>query len=259
MRPDPAARRDATRRPDESPAWYHDWRDQLFVHWEVPAAVLRPLLPAGLELDTFEERAFVGLVPFAMGGIRGRWLPPIPGSIAFPETNVRTYVHHRGRDPGVFFLSLDGTSPLAVWLARRMGLRYHLASIRHAREPDGFRLRLTRRWPPPRPATLDVAWEPGAELGAAEVGSLEHFLVERYVLYASPDGRLRRGRVHHTPYPLRRARITRLEGNLVSLVTGLSEQESPVSVLASPGVSVESFAIRDVPSDPGGATRDLRT
>ena len=105
------------------------WQDLLFAHWAVDAAAVRALVPAPLDVDVFEGRAFVGVVPFRMSGIRLRWLPPVPGTSAFPEINLRTYVTVRDR-PGVFFFSLDATNPLAVWTARRFfHLPYYRARI----------------------------------------------------------------------------------------------------------------------------------
>jgi uncharacterized protein YqjF (DUF2071 family) len=46
------------------------------------------------------------------------------------------------------------------------------------------------------------------------LGSLEHFLAERYILYAKTDGKLFRGRVHHRPYPLQPARVELAEESL---------------------------------------------
>jgi uncharacterized protein YqjF (DUF2071 family) len=46
------------------------WRDLLFLHWPISAAVLRPLIPAGLEIDTYDGVAYIGLVPFWMVGVR---------------------------------------------------------------------------------------------------------------------------------------------------------------------------------------------
>jgi uncharacterized protein YqjF (DUF2071 family) len=60
------------------------WHDLLFAHWTTPAEPLRALLPSGLELDTFENRAWIGVVPFRMSGVRLRGLPSVPGTRAFP-------------------------------------------------------------------------------------------------------------------------------------------------------------------------------
>ena len=90
----------------------------LFVHWRIEPAIIEALLPGGLTLDTWDGSAWVGLVPFAIRGLRSWWCPALPGLHAFNEINVRTYVHVRGRDPGVWFFSLDATNLLAVHAAR---------------------------------------------------------------------------------------------------------------------------------------------
>jgi uncharacterized protein YqjF (DUF2071 family) len=48
-------------------------------------------------------------------------------------------------------------------------------------------------------------------------GPLEHFLTERYLLYAQwRDGALRRGQVHHTPYPLQHAELSDWDESLLA-------------------------------------------
>src|SRR3954469_11999557 len=100
------------------------WHDLLFAHWPVPVAMLRPLIPESLVVDTYDGDAWVGVVPFRMTGVRLRGTPYSPFADAFPELNVRTYVFPRGGDgtptgkPGVWFFCLDAGSPLAVSVAR---------------------------------------------------------------------------------------------------------------------------------------------
>ena len=89
------------------------WHDLFFAHWEVPLRKLRELVPRGLEIDTFEGRAWIGVVPFRMSGVRLRGTPALPGLSAFPELNVRTYVQAEGK-PGVWFFSLDAANRFAV-------------------------------------------------------------------------------------------------------------------------------------------------
>jgi uncharacterized protein YqjF (DUF2071 family) len=88
------------------------WHDLLFLHWPVRPELIRPLIPRGLELDTFDGSAWLGVVPFRMTGVRLRCIPQFAG-MAFPEINVRTYVKAGGKS-GVWFFSLDATSRLAV-------------------------------------------------------------------------------------------------------------------------------------------------
>ena len=75
------------------------------MHWSFPLEQVRPLVPSALELDAWDGRAWIGLVPFAMREIRSSWMPRRP-SFDFLETNVRTYVHYRG-EPGVYFILVN--------------------------------------------------------------------------------------------------------------------------------------------------------
>ncbi len=181
-----------------------NWHDLLFLHWPVEAPEIQKLLPDGLEIDTFDGQAWIGLVPFAMSNVRPNFVPKI-GALgrfyeAFPELNVRTYVVRDGV-PGVWFFSLDAGSALAVLAARLwFGLPYFKARMRLGQRRDGHFAYFSRRlWPAPLPASCRLRYSISGPAAPAAVGSLEHFLVERYVLYSAKNGRLSRGRVHHAP------------------------------------------------------------
>jgi uncharacterized protein YqjF (DUF2071 family) len=207
-----------TRRPRGMPVMFQRWEELLFCHWDVDPAALRALLPPELELDTFEGRAFVGLVPFAMVDVRPSFVPPFRPLSDFLETNVRTYVHYKGRDPGVWFFSLDAANSVAVRLARAWyKLPYHRSDMQMSRDLQSnvYSYRSERRWPEPVPATLRARYEVVGPIEPAKPGTLEHFLAERYVLYAKADERLYLGRVHHVPYPLQAARVLELDESLL--------------------------------------------
>lgn len=219
---------------------YQSWRDLLFLHWPVPVAALRPLVPASLEIDVHEGTAYVGLVPFAMQGVRFIGTPRAL-ALAFLETNVRTYVHVEGRDPGVYFFSLDAASRLAVHAARAsFGLPYHAARMSLRR--DGAAIDYALRRAGPRRPSLAVRYEPLEPLGPSQPGTLDHFLIERYLLHVERAGRLWTGQVNHRPYPCRRVRVERLEEDLVA-AAGLTRPPGPAPIAHySPGVDVEIFA-----------------
>lgn len=223
------------------------WRSLLFLHWEVDARAVQALLPPGLglEVDTFEGRTFVGLVPFTMSGIAMFGLPPLPTVTDFHEVNVRVYVHHRGQHPGVWFLSLDAASVLAVIGARAMyALPYYWADMHLHRVGEVIGYSSERRLAE-RPAHIRATWKPGRPLLPPEDGSLPFWLAERYFLYAERGGRLYRGAVHHAPYPLEEADLTGLDETMIA-AGGLSVSGQPMSILSSPGVDVEVFAIEPV-------------
>ncbi len=182
------------------------WHDLLFAHWPVKPQALQSLLPPGLELDTFDGEAWLGVVPFRMSGIRGRFMPPLPGASAFPELNLRTYVKV-GDKPGVWFFSLDAQHRLAVRVARlTFGLPYFDADMSCSIDAGTVTYASHRTHKRAAPADFRGSYRPAGPMFEAKAGTLEHWLTERYCLYACrPGGRLRRGDIHHNPWPLQPA------------------------------------------------------
>lgn len=178
------------------------WEELLFLHWRVPAARLRPHLPPGLELETFAGSAWLGVVPFRMAATRFRWSPPLPTAHTFAELNVRTYVRFAGR-PGVWFFSLDAASRLAVEGARWwFGLPYFRARMACGRDRGAVHYRSERLDPRGPPADFAAEWRVVGPSASAVAGSLEHFLVERYCLFAARGGEVVAGDVAHAPWQL---------------------------------------------------------
>src|SRR5687768_16585095 len=182
-----------TLEPDQQVLLHQNWHHLLFLHWEIPPQALQALIPPRLTLDTFEGKAYVGLVPFTLTGVRALLTPPLPWISSFHEVNVRTYVHLEGRDPGVWFFSLDASSAIAVAAARAMyKLAYFDAEIDFTATDDPLpeiairAHRNDRRGRSPANAHVSY-WPVEGAVQPAPVGSLEHFLVERYILYASDE------------------------------------------------------------------------
>ena len=111
---------------------YQRWDRLLFLHWEYSPDAIQETLPPGLSVDTFEGRAFLGVVPFFMRNIRPRVLPAVPYLSNFLECNVRTYVHDENGVPGVWFFSLDTNRWLAYKIARiAFRLPYYWAAMNY--------------------------------------------------------------------------------------------------------------------------------
>ena len=180
------------------------WRDLLFMHWPVPAAALRPLIPGALTLDTFDGSAWLGVVPFDMRNVHPRFTFNVPGVSNFPELNLRTYVTAQNK-AGVWFFSLDAGNPLAVQLARTgFHLPYFNARMGclDLEETVYYQSKRAHRNAPA--ADFVAAYRPVGE--AEKADALERFLTERYCLYsADPAGKVYRGEIHHQRWPLQRA------------------------------------------------------
>ena len=158
-------------------------------------------MPRELLIQEFQGSSWVGVVPFRMSGVMRRGVPDLPWVSAFPELNVRLYVERDGK-PGVWFLSLDATNPLAVWAARTFfHLPYYRARMSLSREGADYVYASDRAG-----AAFHGRYRPTSDVFAARPGSLEHWLTERYCLYARDRrGVLWRNEVHHHPWPLQAA------------------------------------------------------
>lgn len=245
---------------DRVPMGYHTWSDLLFVHWRVPPSLLEPLIPDGLEVETFDGDAWLGLVAFHMSGVRPRWFPPLPFVSTFHETNIRTYVRAPNGETGVRFLSLDAASWPAVKVARwRWHLPYFHAAMSLEREGDGVRYAShRRRTSDPRgdlklEARFDEVLRPptASEMEARrfdlEFDELGRFLVDRYLLFADDHrGGLLRGKVRHNPYPVRAATVTSLDETLTDALGIPIAGRAPDHVVFSEGVHVEVFPLEPV-------------
>lgn len=237
--PDSEIRLACRDRPLRRAAMFQQWRRLLFVHWAADPGLIQQTLPPGLTVDTWEGRAYVGLVPFAMQGIRPAFLPSLPWISNCLEMNVRTYVHDATGRPGVWFYSLDCNQPVAVALARVFfGLPYFRARIssrqRTVEQTDYTSVRGHSG------VAANLTWHTGEPLPTAAAGSFEFFLVERYFLFALRRERLLRGQVHHAPYPLQTVKSLTLETKKLT-PAGPDYTAAPAHIIASPGVDVEIF------------------
>ena len=177
-----------------------DWTRALFLHFELPAEILRPHVP--FELDLCNGRAFVSAVAFSMenlrpgfGGVLGRILfRPVARHNFF---NLRAYVVHEGR-PAIYFI--------CEWLNNRLcvlggpvtyGLPYRFARLQYNHRPETRRLsgRVGDQF------AYEAELPPGAGFQPCPEGSLDEFLLERYTACTRRGGSSRCFDITHEPWP----------------------------------------------------------
>ena len=238
-----------TERPQNQPVvMRQEWRDLLFLHWQVDADTVQALLPLGLTVDTFGGAAYIGLVPFAMQGVRPVGFPAVPGLSHFLEINVRTYAVDNTGAPGVWFFSLDAANPVAVAIARALfHLPYFNAAMRQTTRGAATEYVSQRRHRGATRAESALTYAPNGGTRTAEPGSLDHFLCERYLLYSEANGDLFAGRVYHTPYALQDATVHNLSDTLVAAAGFAGATDAPPAHIAfARAVSVEVFPLRRI-------------
>ncbi|PSQ39353.1 hypothetical protein BRD13_03335 [Halobacteriales archaeon SW_5_70_135] len=212
------------------------WRDVCFLHWDLDPDVVAARLPDGLDVDTCDGRAWLGVVPLEITA----------GGRSFAELNLRTYVRRDG-EPGVYFFSLDAADPAAVAAARAAyGLPYYRAEA-GLRERDGaVRFDHRRTHPDAAPARFRATYAPDGERSEAAPGSLAAFLVERYRYYLERGGRLWAGDVDHAPWRPAPATAT-VASNTLPAAAGFDVRGDPHLLYAAhDGMRVEAGPVRPV-------------
>lgn len=227
-----AAERETQHRPWPLPKspWLmgQTWYRLLFAHWAVAPDALGPLIPRPLQLDRRGGAAWIGITPFEVAGLRLRGTPPLPWLSRFPELNVRTYVRYGGR-PGIYFFSLDAARVAAVFAARRgYQLPYFHAEMTIDHQDSTVSYKSTRTDSSGPPAEFRARYRPSGAPLSIDDGSLERWLAERYCLYVVDGrGRVLRGEIHHSPWPLQPAEAT-IEVNTMAAPLGIRLNSDPV-------------------------------
>ncbi len=202
-----------------------DWMNVTFVHYEVEPAVLQPHVP--FALDVREGRAYVSLVAFtqqkfrfAFGGALTAWAGALMANHRF--LNVRTYV----REGGIHFIAEWIPNRLTLWIAPRLyGLPCRLGRFDNGIVSDAagsFACRVQR----------------AEELERCPPGSLDEFLLERYVAFTERRGVRRRFRVTHDPWPQQRVGVEIVDDSLLRASFPWWPAARLVGANVSPGVPV---------------------
>jgi uncharacterized protein YqjF (DUF2071 family) len=229
-------------RPEGSPIMHQTWENLLFLHWPVDPILLRPRVPGELEIDTFDNKAWIAITPFTVPDLRPVGLPHLPGLSSFHEINVRTYVHRDGV-PGIWFFSLDASKTLPVLGARILyALRYLRSKIDFVSEGRLLKCSAQRIAGPA--AEFEAVWKPGIELRAPSTESLAFFLLERYLLFSADDNGVYGARIYHAPWQLRDAELISFRSTMIQSL-GLAEPTDPPLIYAADRQNVEVW-----PSEP---------
>ena len=233
------------------------WTDAVFLHWRIPEPVASSFMPPGVVPDSFDGSAWVGLIGFRMQGAGLGRGPGVPYFGSFAEINVRLYSREPDGTRGVVFLSLDASRLAVVLAARAAGIPYVWsltsftgadalhpagptgpaggagggAAVGLAGRETGYSVRRFRGG-----ARSDFAVVPEFDVEATDPLSVH--LTARFGLHSRFRGRTLYVPNTHGAWPLYRARLTRLEDQLVR-AAGIEVAGPPESVLFSPGVRTQ--------------------
>jgi uncharacterized protein len=210
-----------------------DWRNTVFLHWEVDPDAARSKLPDHTEVDLFEGRSYVGLICIDIR-VALLGLVAVPYLSSFAEVNVRLYSVDREGRRGIVFCSLDADRLVPSVAGRAgYGLPYMWSDVRAEHTADQVSYRCRRRWPTAGPST-ELTVRVGEPL--SEPTMLEHFLTARWAMHWSRAGHGWRATAQHEPWPLYSAELISLDDRLIEAAGLPAPTDDPISVLWSPGV-----------------------
>ncbi len=190
------------------------WEDLLFLHWSVDPSWLQTLLPPQLEVDQFDHKAWIGIVPFEMNRIRFRGLPSIPFASSLLELNVRTYVKY-GERQGVYFFSLDASHLAGVKIARNIfHLPYFQAKMGKKNNGKQINFWSSRTHNGGEQADYHVVYEPVGVPYISKKGDLDFWLTERDRLFIVRKGKVMEGKIRHDRWPLQQVDVAVLRDTL---------------------------------------------
>lgn len=204
------------KRPIKTRIMYQEWRHLLFLHWKYDKEKIQKNLPEGLHVDTFEDNAYITIVPFFIQNLRIGKLPSLPFLSNFIEVNVRTYVYDRNGNPGIWFYSLDINSIMATTFARHFfSLPYQNAKLVSKIANNEISISGQRK----NQVTMNFNFFPelNTESFTAEPNSLDFFLLERYALFSFKNNQLYIERIHHSPYLLSPVELKEYKSNLLEI------------------------------------------
>jgi uncharacterized protein len=185
--------------PEKKWKYFQQWHDTIFLHWEVPVYFLQEHIPKEIELDTFNNMAWVSLVAFEVRNMKLRKMPSLPYISNFQEINLRTYVIKDGR-PGIYMFSIETDKLIEVLLTRVfIGLPYKKSKIKRTRkrivsQNKALNLR------------LDITI--GKTRPLVEKTNLDFWLTERHCLYETYGNKICRFDIHHKQWELKNLSVS---------------------------------------------------
>lgn len=188
--------------PSHNWKFYQEWRNVIFLHYQVDLTQLKKFVPEELEIDLFDDKSWVSVVAFTMKKIRPKNLPYFAPVSDFDEINIRTYVKSNGK-AGVYFLSIEGGKGISCKIAKGISeLPYRFSKIK--RTSNKYQSQNSEF-----NDKLDIAFTKGKEL--TEKTELDKWLTERYALFQDTEEAINEFEIHHLEWPIDEIKLHSLE------------------------------------------------
>lgn len=161
------------------------WENLIMANYTIDTEALLPFLPAGVEIDLYDGKAYVSLVGFIFKRSR-IFHVPIPLMGTFEEVNLRFYVKRKVGDTyrrGVVFINETVPYRPVAWLANKLYKEHYITiPTKHDLVLDQSSKSIQYEW------KVGESWnhiKVKATRNSREMerGSLEEFIFEHYYGY----------------------------------------------------------------------------
>lgn len=224
-----------THRPWELPEmpwqYYQEWNKVVFLHWKISADILEKYIPKDLEIDLYNDKAWVSLVCFDMENIRPKSLPPFAPVSNFHEINLRTYVKKNDKQ-GVYFLNIEGSKSISCQIAKILSQLPYKHSTMH-RSNGHFQSKSKQN-----NDNFDLSYSKSHSLKMKT--PLDLWLTERYCLYQDYKKSMNTYDIHHIEWPINEIKVKSLFFNYSKFNELIQGQ--PNLMHYSPGVQVLAWS-----------------
>lgn len=220
-----------------------EWKDLVMINYEVDPAILHPYVPAGTELDCWQDKVLVSMVGFMFLNTKLLGIP-IPFHRNFEEVNLRFYVRRIGAEGwqrGVVFIK-EIVPKIAIATVARgcYNENYEALAMRHQVNPVSVRYswRRNNEWSEMQAQIRGEphSWQPDSE---------EEFITEHYWGYAKQlDGGTIEYRVEHPPWQVWRATEATFKGDITEIYGAQFEpylKAAPTSAFVAVGSPVTVY------------------
>src|SRR5437762_3922444 len=197
------------------------WLDLVFLNYAVEPELLRPFVPSGTALHSFDGKTYVSLVGFRFCETKLWGKVAVPFHSEFEEANLRFYVRRESDGElrrGVVFIKEIVPKP-AIALTARLIYGENYISL-----PMNHKISISEPG-----IDAEYSWKHNGEWSRIHVrasgagkmpveGSLEQYITEHYWGYSrQKSGRTIEYRVNHIHWTVRHASEARFEGNASGL------------------------------------------
>ncbi|PCJ24313.1 MAG: hypothetical protein COA97_09935 [Flavobacteriales bacterium] len=133
----------------KNPFLHTEWRKLIMINYEVNPAILKPYLPFGTELDSWNGKYYVSVVGFKFLDTKVMGIK-FPFHINFEQVNLRFYVKRKVKNEvrkGVVFIKEIIDKPIVKFVAKMLYKENYVQQpMRHSWQEDENHLNIKYEW-----------------------------------------------------------------------------------------------------------------